>query len=43
MALRKTLNLVYPRSQPPGWECIPRGSASAQETGGGASQNGFPA
>ncbi|MEH1924241.1 hypothetical protein [Nostoc sp.] len=36
MALRKTRNLVYPRSQPPGWEYIPRGSASAQERGGGS-------
>ncbi|MEH1852337.1 MAG: hypothetical protein V7L11_11775 [Nostoc sp.] len=43
MALRKAQRLVSPRSQPPGWECIQRGSASCQATGGGASQNGFPA
>ncbi|WP_292753482.1 hypothetical protein [Nostoc sp. NMS4] len=39
-----TSDLTFlPRSQPPGWECITRGSASGQATGGGASQNGFPA
>ncbi|MEH1816813.1 MAG: hypothetical protein V7K26_21455 [Nostoc sp.] len=43
MALRKPQKLVSPRSQPPGLERIPRGSASGQATGGGASQNGFPA
>ncbi|MEH1981501.1 MAG: hypothetical protein V7L27_19905 [Nostoc sp.] len=43
MALIKAESLVSPRSQPPAWECIQRGSASRQSTGGGASQNGFPA
>ncbi|MEH1937203.1 MAG: hypothetical protein V7L14_26565 [Nostoc sp.] len=43
MALRKAQRLVSPRSQAGGWERIPRGSASRQGTGGGASQNGFPA
>ncbi|QFS47536.1 hypothetical protein GXM_05028 [Nostoc sphaeroides CCNUC1] len=27
---------MLPRSQPPGWECILRGSTSRQATGGGA-------
>ncbi|WP_334945293.1 hypothetical protein [Nostoc sp.] len=31
---------MSPRSQPPGWERIPRGSASGQATGGGASLTG---
>ncbi|MEH2024799.1 MAG: hypothetical protein V7K62_14620 [Nostoc sp.] len=43
MALRKGERLVSPRSQSSDWECIPRGSASGQATGGGASENGFPA
>ncbi|MEH1981277.1 MAG: hypothetical protein V7L27_18760 [Nostoc sp.] len=43
MALRKAQRLVLPRSQPLGWECIQRGSASRQPPGGGASQNPFPA
>ncbi|MEH1766077.1 MAG: helix-turn-helix domain-containing protein, partial [Nostoc sp.] len=43
MALRKAQRLVLPRSQPLGWECIQRGSASRQPSGGGASQNPFPA
>ncbi|MHC5857779.1 hypothetical protein [Nostoc sp.] len=43
MALIKAESLVSPRSQPPAWECIQRGSASRQSTGGGASQNSFPA
>ncbi|MEH1765866.1 MAG: hypothetical protein V7L27_00875 [Nostoc sp.] len=43
MALRKAQRLVSPRSQPPGWECIQGAAASRQATGGGASQNGFPA
>ncbi|MEH2026643.1 hypothetical protein [Nostoc sp.] len=37
MALKKAHRLVSPRSQPGGWECIQRGSASRQATGGGAS------
>ncbi|MEH1855080.1 MAG: hypothetical protein V7L11_26200 [Nostoc sp.] len=37
------IDLQSPRSQPLGWECIPRGSTSCQEIGGGASQNVFPA
>ncbi|MEH1932232.1 MAG: hypothetical protein V7L14_00530 [Nostoc sp.] len=36
MALRKAQRLVSPRSQPTGWERIPRGSASRQATGGGS-------
>ncbi|MEH1906641.1 MAG: hypothetical protein V7L05_25420 [Nostoc sp.] len=36
MALRKAQRLVSPRSQPGGWECILRGSASLQATGGGS-------
>ncbi|MHC5857113.1 hypothetical protein [Nostoc sp.] len=43
MALRKAERLVSPRSQSEDWECILRGSASGQATGGGASQNRFPA
>ncbi|WP_414517859.1 hypothetical protein [Nostoc sp. PCC 9305] len=34
---------MYSGSQPGGWERVPRGSASCQERGGGASENGFPA
>ncbi|MEH2027765.1 hypothetical protein [Nostoc sp.] len=36
MALRKGERLVSPRSQSEDWECIPRGSASGQATGGGS-------
>ncbi|WP_335210974.1 hypothetical protein [Nostoc sp.] len=36
MAPRKAQRLVLPRSQPPGWECIPRGSTSRQKRGGGS-------
>ncbi|MEH2026817.1 hypothetical protein [Nostoc sp.] len=43
MALRKGERLVSPRSQSEDWECIPRGSASGQATGGGASENGLRA
>ncbi|WP_179064834.1 hypothetical protein [Nostoc sp. C052] len=43
MALRKAERIVSPRSQSLDWECIPRGSASGQFTGGRASQNRFPA
>ncbi|MBN3958433.1 hypothetical protein [Nostoc sp. NMS8] len=39
MALRKAERIVSPRSQSEDWECIPRGRASVQSTGGGASQN----
>ncbi|WDD36969.1 hypothetical protein PQG02_34630 (plasmid) [Nostoc sp. UHCC 0926] len=38
MAQRKAQRLVLPYSQPGGWECIPRGSTSGQERGGGASR-----
>ncbi|MBE9036452.1 hypothetical protein [aff. Roholtiella sp. LEGE 12411] len=31
---------MSPRSQSSDWECIPRGSASRQATGGGASLTG---
>ncbi|MBN3963424.1 hypothetical protein [Nostoc sp. NMS8] len=34
---------MSPRSQSEDWECIPRGSASGQATGGGTCQNRFPA
>ncbi|WP_334835622.1 MULTISPECIES: hypothetical protein [unclassified Nostoc] len=43
IALRKAERLISSRSQSKDWECIPRGSASGQATGGGASENGFPA
>jgi Putative restriction endonuclease len=30
------MTFLLTRSQPPGWECIPRGSTSPQKTGGGS-------
>ncbi|MEH1770281.1 MAG: hypothetical protein V7L27_08455 [Nostoc sp.] len=36
-AMNRVCTRVSPRSQPPGWECIPRGSTSRQAPGGGAS------
>ncbi len=44
MALRKAQRLLflYPRSQPGGWERVPRGSASCQVMEAAASENGFP-
>ncbi|MDZ7992921.1 MAG: hypothetical protein RM022_023905 [Nostoc sp. EfeVER01] len=40
MALRKAERLVSSRSQFEDWECLPRGRASGQATGGGASRLG---
>ncbi|MEH2176970.1 hypothetical protein [Nostoc sp.] len=40
MTLRKGERLVSSRSQSENWECVPRGSASGQATGGGASEKG---
>ncbi|MHC5733378.1 hypothetical protein [Nostoc sp.] len=34
--LVKPKDLLYPRSQPGGWERVPKGSASCQQRGGGS-------